>query len=542
MKRHIAIKSKGILYLVGAAIISISCTNNFQEYNTNPDEVTGEMADWDNAKNGSFFLQMQRNVIPVDGASVYQVEEVMTGDGFAGYFGSPDPNINSASRYSWSGNTNWPGMMFNGGFNNIMNAWRELKKAIGNEEDPRYAVVQILKVTAMHRVTDTYGPIPYLKFGIDKEVAYDTQKSVYYRFFEELDAAVKVLNNYATNGDKVFSEWDCVYRGDTKAWVKFANTLRFRLAMHLSNVDIDKAKTEIKAALDAPHGFVENQSDQAFLKHVAPIATYESPLFIINGWDDIAMGATIESYMNGYEDPRRSAYFIPASDGKYRGIRAGLPKEISKDAYVSRKLFSRPNVTSITDVLWMRSSEIFFLKAEAALRWTDADLPLNGTVQDFYEQGIRRSFEENGVSGVNDYLLNENENGMGRKPLPHEDLVYVNHSTGALSQITVKWVNSDNFDIKLERIITQKYLALFPEGQEAWTDFRRTGYPKVFPVVKNESAGNCVNDKEQIHRLPYPTSEYNTNRDAVKEGTRLLGGPDNAGTRVWWNGGSEKNQ
>ena len=109
-------------------------------------------------------------------SSDYQVIEVMTGDGFVGYYGSPDPNINSAGRYSWSGNSNWPGLMFTRAYKDVMNPWRELKKAINNENDPRYAVVQILKVATMHRVTDSYGPIPYLKFGIEKEVMYDAQK------------------------------------------------------------------------------------------------------------------------------------------------------------------------------------------------------------------------------------------------------------------------------------------------------------------------------------------------------------------------------
>mgnify|MGYP000750864326 FL=1 len=202
-----------------------------------------------------------------------------------GYYGSPDPNINSAGRYSWSGNSNWPGLMFTRAYKDVMNPWRELKKAINNENDPRYAVVQILKVATMHRVTDSYGPIPYLKFGIEKEVMYDAQKDVYYRFFEELDAAVRVLDSYATNGDKVFPDWDCVYNGNVKSWVKFANTLRFRLAMHLSDVDGDKAKTEIKAAMEAPHGFVESKGDIAELQHVHPIATYQSPWYVIMGWE-----------------------------------------------------------------------------------------------------------------------------------------------------------------------------------------------------------------------------------------------------------------
>ena len=517
---------KSLLSLLCIAVLLTSCTNNFEEYNTNPDEVTGEMADWDNARTGSFFLQMQRNIIPIEGASVYQVVEVMTGDGYAGFFGSPNPNINSAGRYSWSGNRNWPGMMFTGAYGDVMNAWRELKKAINNEKDPRYAVVQILKIANMHRVTDTYGPIPYLKFGIEKEVPYDAQKDIYYKFFEELEAAVNVLDVPATNGDLIFADWDCVFRGNVKSWVKFANTLRLRLAMHLSNIDSDKAKEEIQKVVKAPHGFLEVKTDIVELQHVYPIATYESPLYVIDGWNDILMGATIDAYMNGYEDPRRDAYFQRTSDNKFRGVRAGMPANISMDAYMKDKLFSRPIVSATGNVVWMRASETYFLKAEAALRWPELEAELGGTAADFYEKGIRLSFEEHSVSGVDDYLTST------KVPAKYEDVLNSSYSATVPSSITIPWNDGDATAKKLERIITQKYIALFPVGQEAWTDFRRTGYPKVYPVVEVENAS--VDLSGHISRIPYPVSEYDTNRKVVEAARVLLGGPDSPGTRVWW--------
>jgi hypothetical protein len=85
----------------------------------------------------------------------------------------------------------------------------------------------------------------------------------------------------------------------------------------------------------------------------------------------------------------------------------------------------------------------------------------------------------------------------------------------------------------LERIITQKWLAMFPEGQEAWTEFRRTGYPRLFPVVVN-SSGGMINTQVQVRRLAYPQSEATLNPAAETAGIKLLGGPDNGGTRLWW--------
>ena len=85
----------------------------------------------------------------------------------------------------------------------------------------------------------------------------------------------------------------------------------------------------------------------------------------------------------------------------------------------------------------------------------------------------------------------------------------------------------------MERIITQKWIAAFPNGQEAWTEFRRTGYPKLFPVAVNNSGGTVDTDV-QIRRLPFARSEYTLNPDNIQKAIQLLGGQDNGGTRVWW--------
>ena len=352
-------------------MINVGCTKNFLEYNTNPNEATDEMTDWDNVRTGSLLLQMEQNVLVVAqpglniGSDRYQTVEVMGGDGYVGYFGFPAPSINSAGRYNWD-KRSWYGDMFTTNYLTTMNAWREIRKAINNDEDPRFSMAQILKVAAMHRVTDTYRPIPYLNFGVSKEVPYDSQKDVYYRFFEELDGAINNLDSYAASGSKVLSSWDCVFNGDVTSWIKFANSLRLRLALHLAYVDETKAKSEAQLAIGNSYGLMNVKSDLAELQHITPIATYESPLYILKGWDDICMGATLDSYMNGYQDPRLSAYFEAGTGGKYRGIRAGMSKDVSKDKYITG-IFAEPQATATSNVVWMRSSESYFLLAEYAL-------------------------------------------------------------------------------------------------------------------------------------------------------------------------------
>ena len=75
---------------------------------------------------------------------------------------------------------------------------------------------------------------------------------------------------------------------------------------------------------------------------------------------------------------------------------------------------------------------------------------------------------------------------------------------------------------------------MFPcGGDEAWTEYRRTGYPRLFPVVVNNSGGT-ISTALQIRRIAYPSSEYTNNATAVATAVSLLGGPDNGGTPVWW--------
>ena len=150
----------------------------------------------------------------------------------------------------------------------------------------------------------------------------------------------------------------------------------------------------------------------------------------------------------------------------------------------------------------------------------------------YYEDGIRMSFDEHGVSGADAYLTRTAAGGY--VPANYEDPVTSSHSMDALGTVSIAWDESGDFKTNLEQIITQKYIALYPVGHEAWTEFRRTGYPKVFPVVVNESSGGSVDTNIQIRRLPYPESEYNTNRTELDKGITLLGGVDNPGVRLWW--------
>jgi len=111
-------------------------------------------------------------------------------------------------------------------------------------------------------------------------------------------------------------------------------------------------------------------------------------------------------------------------------------------------------------------------------------------------------------------------------PAPPDD--YAN--SPAVSDAPVKWGTDETTE--REQIGIQKWLATYPDGMEGWASFRRSGYPKMYPVVESDNAD--LPQGTFIQRLPYPSSEATTNAVELAKGVQLLGGPDKVSTHVWW--------
>ena len=177
----------------------------------------------------------------------------------------------------------------------------------------------------------------------------------------------------------------------------------------------------------------------------------------------------------------------------------------------------------------MNAAEVAFLKAEAK-----AVFGFNmgtGTAEEFYNEGIKLSFEQFGLSGHAEYA-EDNEN----KPATYADPAGLNSYAGVLSAITVKWNDAATTAEKQERIMIQKWIANFNNGIEAWSDHRRTGYPKFFPATDagNKSSGSVTNEFG-ARRMVYPLAEYSNNGENVNAAVAsYLSGPDKMGTRLWW--------
>lgn len=527
---------------MAVALAFAGCTKNFEDLNKNPFGVSEDELKWDYQYIGEPFKQIQRSIYVSNPTWVFQIQQNLMGDLFAGYMTPPNPfgNLNNNNNtYNLQDGWNvalWGcayGSYTSSSENSVMPVCKYLAELTEKESPHFYAWMKVLKVLTMHRIADVYGPIIYTKYGqlnADGSVDYDSQKDAYYAFFADLDQAITILTKYMDDGAApAFTKFDLSpYAGDYKKWLQLANSLRLRLAIRISKVDPQKAKLEGEAALKHKAGLLEVHTDNLTID----IAPMEHPMSSISeGWQDARMAAPMESILVGLNDPRLAKYFKASVDypGQFKGIRQGVDMP-EKGRYVN---FSRLNndgdLFASKRVQLMTAAEVWFLRAEAALKnWDGA-----GTAQANYEKGIEVSFTQHGTSGG---FATYRDDAVS-KPAPYTDPKNAANNIAAgnpnLSTITVKWDDAASDARKLERIITQKWIAVFPDGQEAWAEFRRTGYPKLFPVMINNSGGK-ISTTDFVRRVNFVQTEYETNPKGVQQATTLLGGPDNGGTRLWW--------
>lgn len=520
-----------ILLLWGIIILS-ACTKKYEEYNKNPYLSTLAQQEADSYAAGKNFPAMINAVLPAgdapgrtDFVNSYQVGYNLAGDVFSGYMGQAG---------DWGGNSNNLTYAFNLGWVNeqftltgkLMAAWKNIKDLTAISGDSlQFSVAQVIKVVGMIRATDSYGPIPSSSLASGSFTpAYDSQEAIYYASFADLIKARDILFKLGGGAGTPLKSYDLIYAGDYLKWARFANSLILRLAIRIAYVAPDKAKQFAEEAIANPAGMITVSADNA-LQGIKPgngAFNYSNPLrTLTQDYKEARMGASMQSILTGYNDPRIAVWFKTATltghTSEFLGIRTGI--NVTRALY---QPFSELNVTDQTPMPWMQASEIYFLKAEGAIRgWN-----VGGTAQQFYESGVTAAFSEAGLAVPVGYLANNTS-----KPLNYTDFVTSGNSINTMSAITIKWDEAASQDTKLERIITQKWLALYPNGQEAWSEFRRTAFPWIFRIQLNRGNIDVV---KQVRRLPYPLAQYQQNGAQVTKGIALLGGADNGGTRLWW--------
>ena len=527
MKRKI----NSILYVSALTTMLLSsCQADFVDINRDHRQPTEKQLEQDNLNVGGFVTSFEKTIFPVGSSGTgyvndYQIPYTLGGACWIGYM-APAQNKWVGRGFPSFALKPWSQYTFNVMAGNAFRNWLDVKKRTTTDPEG-FAVAQIIKVAAVHKAADTYGPIPYSKAGQEgsTDAEYDSQEDVYKAMLKELDEAVHTLAN---GSHDVFSKYDIIYEGNYTKWCKFANSLMLRLAMRIVYANPTLAKQYAEKALTNPYGVIENTKEAAKLSKGAGVSL-RNPLVIINGsYNDVRMGAEISSYLKGYNDPRIASYFVKAKNNgieDYYAVRTNIP---SIDDYLSKEKSSSLNVEDATPIYIMKASEVYFLRAEGALRGWNMG---GGTAQSYYEKGITTSFEENDLSASQAATCIANSTNV---PTNFVDALHPEYDTPATSTITIKWeTGASNFERNLERIITQKYLAIYPDGQEAWSEYRRTGYPHIFPAVL--TATDCdVDGNLRPTRIPYSNDEYVKNLENVKKAVQLLNGADNGATRVWW--------
>ncbi|MDH6358249.1 RagB/SusD family nutrient uptake outer membrane protein [Parabacteroides sp. PF5-9] len=515
---------KYTLATLSAVAILSSCTDGFDKMNTSPFGVTDNELTQDNNIIGMHFPRIQQSIYFNYGGWGYQYQtfQNLSADIWGGYMATPSNFKGGINNQTYFLNNDWNDSFWSLTYSGVM--VNQLKvsekcKDLGYETYAHFdAINTILRVFAMSRVVDQFGPVIYSRYGESMTGGvYDSAQDAYKLFFQELEQAVGVLDDAASKPVASFAKFDMCYNGKFDKWAKFGNTLRLRLAMRIVKYDADWAKREAEAAIKAPQG-VMGSTDSYIISGYS----WKHPLFTISHeYNDIFISANMQSILEGYDDPRLPKYGVPKSGGNVVGVRTGIPNlDVLADQY--KPIISKINVEKEQSGVLFPAAEAYFLLAEAALRGWDA----GGSAQSFYEQGINASFSQWGVS-AGDYTSRSN------LPADWVDPIREDFNSPAVSKVSPKWEDAKTDEERLEKIITQKWIAGFPEGANAWAEWRRTGYPKLFPILLNESQGEIPTELG-VRRLTFTVNEFNENPTGYAEAVKLLGGPDTGATRLFW--------
>jgi len=372
---------------------------------------------------------------------------------------------------------------------------REAAELYGSNEN-QIAVAQILQSWIYLHLTDRWGDIPYTEaLGIYEGIrqpGFDTQQSVYSSLFSTLKSAqANISNTNPVTGDQMFG-------GDMEKWKQFANTIRLIMAMRLSEVDPSTGQSELNSAL--ADGII---TENLYYTHLGN-AVYENPwntrfdtrsdYCVANTLVDRMQTTANGGVLNSSMDPRLPVYADPTeSTGEYVGMPYGLSEAEAGSISNSDVSFLGSSLREQTAPTYLVTmAQVYFTLAEAAvLNWISDD------AQELYEMGIQASLNQYGVGNQFD--------------------AYMSNS----------WVQFDSGNAR-EQILTQKWIANFLNGYEAWSDWRRTGIPALDP------ADNALNDSGEIPvRQAYPVFERDLNGDNY-EAVVARQGEDGLDTPVWW--------
>jgi hypothetical protein len=390
---------------------------------------------------------------------------------------------------------------------------RVIAKGVAAKDPGTYAPAQILRAWEFSYITNTFGDVPYFgsltgdSAGTSLSPKYDAQKDIYTDLFTALDAASKALSSASNSLGKA----DPIYSGVTANWQKFANSLRLRLAMQLVNVDPATAGAQVQAALAAPGGVFTSNNDMAMLVWPGD-GVYNNPWSgNFESRDDHRMSQTLMNIMLASSDPRIPIFAQPtvADPTKYAGMPNGLTQATAQPYFNTSSrpglIFWPPANTAgvvggtgvATPSYLMTYAEVAFLQAEAAARGIGG-VPA-GQAQSMYNAGVTASLNQWGVTDASKISA---------------FLAKVPYSSGVAGQT---------------QLLTQEWIALFTDGTQAWTLWRRT----CVPATVKPGPFAIINTVPR--RFEYSDTEKSVNLTSVNAAVAQMGGTtDDFTTRMYW--------
>lgn len=464
MKKNIKLFATALM--VGSSLLGgMGCTGTFEDINTDPD----------NAKD-----------VPTANLLAYTIEA--TGDylwdrwfmfdepaTFCGYM-SKMSYIDEAKYLYRSGvqDDNWEYIYRL--LNNIMDIQRR------SEEMPNMLnVAKVMEVQTIQKATDRWRDVPYsdaikMTDGVLLPT-YDTQEEIYPAMLAKLKEAA---DGFAAGGSDAL-EGDLLYDNDVTKWQKYCNSLRLRLAIRISAVMPDLAKSTIEEVLGNPtkYPIMESNDDNAIFQWDGSDSNFYEPLandFRTRKTEYCSSDVMVNNQLS-HKDPRISIYNDPtieskdSDDPQYVGYTIGAATNpvSSKISIWGSKYFQ--DLGGISP--WMRVSEVYFTIAEAS----KLGYATGTTAEEAYTKAVTFSMEENEISEADTKAYLE---GAGK------------------------------FDNTYEQIWYEEWVAMFKQGMEGWSLYRRTGVPDLY--IAPGRAAKYKSHNCPPFRSPYPDTERNYNK------------------------------
>lgn len=380
----------------------------------------------------------------------------------------------------------------------LLNDIKSLEALVENGNSTYQGLALVMRAFLASTLTDLWGDVPYseaIKGLSDGNFSpkYDTQEEIYTGTNGILQTLRDAVTTLEASRNNLPIKGDLVYNGNVDQWIRFANSLRIRYLLRISNkINVATEMQEIVSS----NLIMQSNADNGLVPY---LATAPSQWFVYNiregDYGGVRMSQTIDSVLTQLDDSRVQTWFKPTSVSQgtatpvYDGIPNGLAN-IDSDTlpYTSTLGAIFRDQPNGVNAVFMLYSELQFALAEAAERGL-----VSGAAQMHYENGIRASF---------DYY---------KTPMP----------ANYLTQTEVAW------DGSIAKIITQKWLASMLVGYEAWFNYRRTGFPVLRPAVDN------VNSNMIPVRYRYPDTEKAVNPSNYDAAVSRIGG-DTYNIKIWW--------